>query len=257
MYEVSKRLEIAGSHSLNLPYISKCSNTHGHNWIITVFCRSKGLTEYGMIVDFAKIKANISDKLDHKNLNDVFDFNPTAENIAKWVCDEVTKMCPSGGYCYRVTVQESEGNIATYESERKCTCLNASADNTSTDWVDANEYKKSDVHMTWADVETFITFLADSLKNYKNISGVYGIPRGGSVLATMLSHKMDIPVLQAPAKDCVVLDDISDTGLTLKHYADCGYVTATMHCKKRTQVIPTVWWKEASDNEWIVYPWEV
>ena len=257
MYEVSKRLEIAGSHSLCLPYESKCSNIHGHNWIITIHCRSNSLTEYGMVVDFTQIKRGIADKLDHKDLNKVFNFNPTAENIARWICDEVTKMCPPGGYCYKVTVQESEGNIATYESERTRICLNDPSDAISTGWVDANECKKRDVHMTWYDVETFITFLADSLKNYKNLSGVYGISRGGSVLATMLSHKMGIPVLQAPAKDCVVLDDISDTGLTLKHYADSGYITATMHSKKRTQVVPTIWWKEAGDNEWIVYPWGV
>lgn len=108
MYYVSKRLEIAGSHNLNLDYESKCTNLHGHNWIITVYCRSYELDENGMVVDFADIKRFISDKLDHQYLNDVFDFNPTAENIAKWICDNIV-------YCYKVTVQESEGNTATYE----------------------------------------------------------------------------------------------------------------------------------------------
>ena len=32
----------------------------------------------------------------------------TTENMAKWICDNVKN-------CYKVTVQESEGNIATYE----------------------------------------------------------------------------------------------------------------------------------------------
>ena len=108
MYYVKKRMEIAGSHRLNLPYESKCSNLHGHNWIVTVYCRSEKLTDYGMVVDFTKIKRDISDKLDHKYLNDVVDFNPTAENLAKWICDQVES-------CYKVEVQESEGNIAVYE----------------------------------------------------------------------------------------------------------------------------------------------
>lgn len=56
MYYVSKRMEIAGAHQLKLPYESKCSNLHGHNWIITVYCKSEKLTTYGMIVDFTKIK---------------------------------------------------------------------------------------------------------------------------------------------------------------------------------------------------------
>lgn len=115
MYYVSKRMEIAGAHNLELPYESKCENMHGHNWIVTVFCKADKLTEYGMIVDFKKVKETIHDKLDHQYINLVISgMNPTAENMAKWICDKVTEVCEVG-YCYKVTVQESEGNIATYE----------------------------------------------------------------------------------------------------------------------------------------------
>ena len=113
MYYVSKRMEIAGAHYLQLPYESKCANIHGHNWIVTVYCKSATLTEYGMVVDFTHIKRNIHDIFDHQLLNNIAPFdkiNPTAENIAKYICDTVP--C-----CYKVTVQESEGNIATYEKE--------------------------------------------------------------------------------------------------------------------------------------------
>lgn len=110
MYYVSKRLEIAGSHCLNLSYESQCRNLHGHNWIITVFCKSESLNKDGMVVDFKHIKDLIQGKLDHRNLNDVLDFNPTAENIAKWICDQIDT-------CYKVTVQESQDNIATYERD--------------------------------------------------------------------------------------------------------------------------------------------
>lgn len=111
MYKIQKRLEISGSHRLNLDYDSKCSNIHGHNWIINIFMQAKELDNNGMILDFTVIKKKIIDKLDHKHLNDVFDFNPTAENIAKWICDEI------GEKCYKVTVQESEGNTAAYERD--------------------------------------------------------------------------------------------------------------------------------------------
>lgn len=110
MYYVSKKLEIAGAHQLKLDYESKCSNLHGHNWWITVHCKSKELNKNGMVVDFKHIKNMVSDKLDHQNLNEIFDFNPTAENIAKWICDNVPK-------CYKVEVQESDGNIAIYEKD--------------------------------------------------------------------------------------------------------------------------------------------
>ena len=109
MYYVSKRMEIAGAHKLELDYESKCKNLHGHNWIVTVYCKSEELDKNGMILDFKHIKNKISDKLDHQYINDIVDFNPTAENMAKWICEEI------GDKCYKVSVQESEGNIAIYE----------------------------------------------------------------------------------------------------------------------------------------------
>lgn len=108
MFYISKRMEIAGSHNLKLNYESKCKNVHGHNWIITVYCKTEHLNSNGMVEDFTLIKNKIHDQLDHQCLNDVLDFNPTAENIARWVVEQI----PS---CYRAEIQESEGNIAIYE----------------------------------------------------------------------------------------------------------------------------------------------
>ena len=110
MYTIIKRMEISASHSLKLSYQSKCENLHGHNWIITIYCRSKELNEDGMVVDFTHIKEKVMSRLDHQNLNEVLPFNTTAENIAHWVCEQVP-------YCYRVEVQESEGNVAVYEED--------------------------------------------------------------------------------------------------------------------------------------------
>lgn len=111
MYKVVKRLEISAAHKLNLNYISKCETLHGHNWIIYIYLKSKDLNVNGMVYDFTKIKELISHKLDHKNLNDILKDNPTAENIARWIADEI------GPKCYKVSVQESEGNIAIYERD--------------------------------------------------------------------------------------------------------------------------------------------
>lgn len=113
MYYVSKRMEIAGAHYLKLDYPSKCKNLHGHNWVVTVYCKAKELDQNGMIEDFTHIKKDIHGRLDHRVLNDVIDFNPTAENIAKWICEQIPT-------CYKVSVQESEGNIAVYEEEDFC-----------------------------------------------------------------------------------------------------------------------------------------
>lgn len=108
MYYISKQIEVAGSHKLQLSYDSKCQNPHGHNWIITIHCRSQQLNKDGMVADFTHVKHQIHDKLDHQNLNDILPFNPTAENIARWITEQIPQ-------CYKTTVQESAGNIATYE----------------------------------------------------------------------------------------------------------------------------------------------
>lgn len=111
MFYVSKRIEIAGAHCLHLNYESKCQNLHGHNWIVTVYCKAEKLDANGMVCDFTHIKRVVHDKLDHKVINDVVkDINPTAENMARWICRQIPN-------CYKVSVQESEGNIAIYEED--------------------------------------------------------------------------------------------------------------------------------------------
>ena len=64
----------------------------------------------GMVVDFTQIKQAVKEKLDHRNLNEVLPFNPTAENIARWVCKQIPQ-------CYKVEVQESEANTVIYEKD--------------------------------------------------------------------------------------------------------------------------------------------
>ena len=108
MYYVKKTMEISAAHRLTLDYESKCTQLHGHNWLITVYCKSAELNANGMVVDFTIIKQMIKDRLDHQVLNEVLPCNPTAENIARWICEQIP-------HCYKVEVQESRGNMAVYE----------------------------------------------------------------------------------------------------------------------------------------------
>ncbi|MBQ6243088.1 MAG: 6-carboxytetrahydropterin synthase QueD [Bacteroidales bacterium] len=108
MYYVSKKIRIAASHHLVVDYPTKCARQHGHNYEIEVFCKAETLDANGMVVDFKTIKERVVDRLDHADLNEVLPFNPTAENLARWICDQIPG-------CYKVTVKETSDNTATYE----------------------------------------------------------------------------------------------------------------------------------------------
>lgn len=117
------------------------------------------------------------------------------------------------------------------------------------------------IKVTWQDIEDYINYVYANYKDEK-ITGVYGIPRGGIILAVLISHKFNIPMLMAPIEDCIIVDDICDSGESLVHYQNNSsgdkkhkYHITTMFYKKNDLVEPELWYKE-KENNWIVYPWE-
>lgn len=122
MFKVQKTMEVAASHQLTLDYKSPCRNLHGHNYYITVYVQAKKLNKHGMVIDFTELKKCVHDYMDHKNLNDLFDFNPTAENMAYWIAVHVdvsrtVEDIERGLHCYRVDIEETKNNIATWEDD--------------------------------------------------------------------------------------------------------------------------------------------
>lgn len=87
---ITKIFTFEASHSLP-NHNGKCANLHGHSYKLEVTVsgqikKATGESDEGMIMDFADIKKivkeNILDTCDHQNLNDIFEFVTTAENIA-------------------------------------------------------------------------------------------------------------------------------------------------------------------------------
>ena len=117
-------------------------------------------------------------------------------------------------------------------------------------------------YVTWEQVEEFISKVIEKYSSTE-ITGVYGIPRGGIILASILSYKMNVPMLLAPCKNCIIIDDICDSGETLLHYdrnssesgKKKGYHIVTMFYKETSQVTPEFYMHLKTDK-WIVYPWE-
>lgn len=83
---ISKEFHFSASHVLNgLPSGHPCGRLHGHNYIITVFLKGEP-NDHGFVVDYRElepIKQFIDNKLDHQHLNEVFDFQPSVENMSK------------------------------------------------------------------------------------------------------------------------------------------------------------------------------
>ena len=122
MYHIKKTFSFDSCHCLVLDYPSKCVNKHGHTWEVTVHCKTEKLNHNGMVLDFTEFN-KIKEFLDHKTLNDIFPFNPTAENLAEWIGQQVNEVLwkqfsaegvPVVNGCVQVDVQETAGNVATW-----------------------------------------------------------------------------------------------------------------------------------------------
>ncbi len=111
--------DFASAHQLR-GYRGKCENLHGHNWRVLIRVRGEELDALGMLMDFGDLKKLLKqgmDCLDHKFLNETPPFdavNPTSENIARHLYEELAKRLPPGVAMHDVTVWESEKCAATY-----------------------------------------------------------------------------------------------------------------------------------------------
>lgn len=92
-------------------YKGKCERLHGHTFRVEVRVEVNELNETGIGIDFLEIKKELAQVLpDHRNLNEVYAFNPSAENLARHFFQELKKRLRVKA----VTVWESEDAAATY-----------------------------------------------------------------------------------------------------------------------------------------------
>ena len=113
--------------------------------------------------------------------------------------------------------------------------------------------------ITWNVIDEAVTDIAFNIKNTnKDFKGVYGIPRGGLILAVMLSHKLDIPLIMSVDEldeNSIIIDDIADTGKTLLDFVEYESYVVTIHEHEQSLIKPDYSVIDKGDK-WIVYPWE-
>jgi 6-pyruvoyltetrahydropterin/6-carboxytetrahydropterin synthase len=121
MFEICVEHTFAAAHALR-NYHGKCENLHGHNYRVQVGLEGAQLDESGLLYDFAELKGQLrstSSYLDHQNLNELQPFdtiNPSAENIAKFIFDEIQRALGHVKLAY-VRVWETDTSCAIYRAD--------------------------------------------------------------------------------------------------------------------------------------------
>jgi len=125
MFKVRVEDEFSAAHYLS-HYHGKCEKLHGHNYKVRLWAKDAELNEGGMLADFSLLKKALKDVLailDHSNLNDLelFQNDPSAERIAKFIFDELKKKLPGygidGAILHAIDVFENSRSMARYENK--------------------------------------------------------------------------------------------------------------------------------------------
>lgn len=119
MYDLTIKGHFDAAHALR-GYPGECVNLHGHTWDVEVTVRGEELDEVGIVYDFKTLKHDLSsvlEPLDHAYLNEVPPFdeiNATAENLARYLYEQLAALMPTGISVVEVGVWESPIAKLTY-----------------------------------------------------------------------------------------------------------------------------------------------
>jgi len=115
---------------------------------------------------------------------------------------------------------------------------------------------------SWQDFERHVEAIYEHIEQRKlKFRGIYAVPKGGLPLGVKLANKLSLPLYLSledikKKKGILIVDDISDTGETLKSIRTFFDYTITLTIKKGTGFIPDFYVEEFDRGEWIVFPWE-
>ncbi len=142
----TRRIQFCAGHRL-MGHESKCAHLHGHNYVAFFHAGAWGLDSVGRVIDFSVLKERIGGWID-KNWDHGFIFhiddsdtrralatfeneeegrfqkkyampyNPTAENMARYLLEEICPqvMAGTGVNVFKVVVWETENCLASAEA---------------------------------------------------------------------------------------------------------------------------------------------
>lgn len=85
-----------------------------------------------------------------------------------------------------------------------------------------------------------------------NFSSVYGIPTGGCCVALMLRDLLEVPIVASADEDSLIVDDLVDSGRTLRPYMEAGMMCDVLIRKPHSPFCDDV----PERDGWVVFPWE-
>jgi len=113
-WELVVKQKFSSAHFLE-NYRGKCEKMHGHTFELEVFLRTSELDKSGISIDFGPVKDFLRGLVpDHKVLNEVYDFSPSAENLARYFYRRIKDTYP----VVKVIVWESEDAGAAYAEDQ-------------------------------------------------------------------------------------------------------------------------------------------
>lgn len=109
-WELIVRQKFAAAHFLK-NYQGKCERMHGHTFEMEVHFNVRELDKAGISIDFTELKKFLRKIApDHQVLNELYDFSPSAENLARHFFEKIGKTYP----VWKVVIWESEDAGAAY-----------------------------------------------------------------------------------------------------------------------------------------------
>lgn len=106
MYTISKQFSFSASHQLGgLAPDHPCARLHGHNYVVEVVLSAPDLNAAGFVVDYNDLRPlgqMLDEQLDHRHLNDILPFQPSAENLARYLYGWAKERWPQVA-CVRVS----------------------------------------------------------------------------------------------------------------------------------------------------------